>query len=84
MLDNYNWDFITREMSKGDGLPEEAIMDEKVRDAIRQQRAQEAQQAAQAQRMEQMGKAVPGLNQPVEKGSVLEQIGQQAAAATGQ
>lgn len=84
MLDNYNWDYITREMSKGDGLPEEAIMDEKVRDKIRQQRAQQAAAAQQAAQLAQVGKAMPGLNQPVQQGSVLEQIGKQAATATGQ
>jgi hypothetical protein len=84
MLDNYNWDYITREMSKGDGLPEEAIMDEKIRDKIRQQRAQQAQQAQQADQMAKMGKAVPGLNQPVQQDSVLAKIAQQAAAAQGQ
>jgi hypothetical protein len=84
MLDNYNWDYITREMSKGDGLPEEAIMDEKVRDKIRQMRAQQQQAQMQAEQMAKMGKAVPGLNQPVQQGSVLEQISQQAASATGQ
>jgi hypothetical protein len=74
MLDNYNWDFITREMSKGDGLPEEAIMDEKVRDKIRQQRAKQVAASQQADQMVKMGKAVPGLNQQVEEGSVLEQV----------
>ncbi len=80
MLDNYNWDHITREMAKGDGIPEEALMDEKVRDAIRQQRAQQQAQAQQAERMAQMGKAVPGLNEKVEEGSVLEELGKQASA----
>lgn len=80
MLDNYNWDHITREMAKGDGIPEEALMDEKVRDAIRQQRAQQQAQAQQAERMAQMGKAVPGLNEKVEEGSVLEELGKQATA----
>jgi hypothetical protein len=84
MLDNYNWDFITREMSKGDGLPEEAIMDEKVRDKIRQQRAQQAAAAQQAEQMAKMGKAVPGLNQQVQEGSVLDEMGKQAASQAGQ
>jgi hypothetical protein len=84
MLDNYNWDYITREMSKGDGLPEEAIMDEKIRDKIRQQRAQQQMAQAQAAQMSQVGKAAPGLNQPVQEGSILAQIAGQAASATGQ
>ena len=49
MLDNYNWDYITREMSKANGLPEEALMDEKMVERIRAIRLQIQKQKEQAE-----------------------------------
>jgi hypothetical protein len=81
-LDNYNLDYISREMAKAGGVPEEAMVEEKVVAQMRQQRAQAAQKAQQLAAMEQMGKAVPGLNQPVEAGSVLEGMGKAQSEQT--
>lgn len=81
-LDNYNLDYISREMAKAGGMPEEAMMDEKIVAKMRQQRAAAQQRAQQLASMEQMGKAVPGLNQPVEAGSVLDEMGKAQAAGT--
>ena len=80
-LDNYDLDYISREMAKAGGMPEEAMLDEKKVAAMRKARQQAAQRAQQLAAMEQMGKAVPGLNQPVEAGSVLEGMGKAREAA---
>ena len=81
-LDNYNLDYVSREMFKAGGGPEEAMYDEKMVAKRRQQRAKEIEQQKKLAAMEQMGKAVPGLNQSVAPNSVLEQMGQQIAAGT--
>jgi len=80
VLDNYNWDFMTREMSKSNGLPEEAMLEEKIVQQIRAFRAQQQKEAQEMEALEKMGKAAPGLNEPVKKGSVLEGVGKVAAA----
>jgi len=74
VLDNYNWDFITREMAKGNGIPEEALVEEKTVAKMRAARAQQAAQAAAVEKMKTMGQAVPGLNQPVEQGASLKAL----------
>ena len=76
ILDNFNFDYIAREMAKGNGTPEEALVEEKIVQKIRAARAQQQAQAAAAEKMKTMGQAVPGLNQKVEEGSILESIGQ--------
>lgn len=73
-LQNYDWDRVTREMSRANGLPEENMMDEKVRDQIRQAIAQEQQKQQQLAAMEQLGKAVPGLSKAPEAGSPAESM----------
>lgn len=80
-LDNYNMDYVSRELSKAGGLPEEAMLDERKVALLRKQRQQQQAAAQQMANMEQMGKAAPGLNQPVEKGSILDEMGKQAAGA---
>ena len=82
VLDNYDWDRVAREMAKANGLPEESLIDERIRDKIRQARAEQQAKQQQLAAMEQLGKAVPGLNEPVEEGSVLAGMGQQAAGQT--
>lgn len=79
-LQNYNWDHMTREMSRTNGLPEEAMLDEKQRDQMREAEAQAAQRAQQLAAMEQLGKAAPGLGKAPEAGSIAEQMGKQGAA----
>jgi len=74
---------MTREMSKASGLPEEAMLEEKVVQQIRAMRAQQQEAAQQMAALEQMGKAAPGLNQPVEKGSILEGVGKTAVPTEG-
>ena len=83
VLDNYNWDFITREMSKAQGMPEEALLDEKIVAQVRQVRQQQLQQQRQLAAMEQMGKAAGGLGKSVEEGSVLEAMDKEKAGAPG-
>jgi hypothetical protein len=78
VMDNYDWDYMTREMSKSNGLPEEAMLEEKVVQKIRAIRAEQQRMQQEMAAMEQMGKAAPGLNEPVKEGSVLEGIGEAA------
>lgn len=54
MLDNYDFDEITRDMARNDGLPARWLLDEEM---IAQQRAQRAEQAQQAMQAEQAEKA---------------------------
>ena len=82
-LDNYDMDFVSREMFKSGGGPEEAMLDPKIVAQLRQQRAEAQQRQQQLAAMEQMGKAAPGLNQPVAEGSILEQMEQGQAAGAG-
>ena len=87
-LDNYDMDFVTREMFKSGGGVEEAMLDPKLVAQLRQQRAEMLQRQQQLAAMEQMGKAAPGLNQPVAEDSMLEQLqtaqqAQQAGAPPG-
>jgi hypothetical protein len=77
VLDNYNIDRMSREMNQADGLPEEAMYDERQVARMRQQRAKELERQKQLAAMEQMGKAMPGLNQQVQKGSVADELNQQ-------
>lgn len=40
VLDNYNWDQISRDVARNDGLPPDWLMPEEARDQIREERAQ--------------------------------------------
>jgi len=80
VLDNYDLDRISREMSKTDGLPEENLLEERVRDRLRKARAEAAQKQQQMEAMETMGK--PGMTKTVEPGSILDAMGK-AKQATG-
>ena len=80
VLDNYDFDFISREMSKTDGLPEEAMVDERLRDRGRQEQAKRMQEERQLAAMEQASKA----GKAVEPDSVLDRAlkARQAVGAT--
>ena len=80
-LDNYNMDYVSREMSKAGGLPEEAMIDERVVAKMREARAKKQAEAEQLAKMEQLGKAAPGLNQPVQEGSMMDAVAKQAVPA---
>jgi hypothetical protein len=58
MLDNYDFDEISRDMARNDGLPARWLMDEEM---VAQQRAQRAEQAQQAMQAEQMEKTASAL-----------------------
>lgn len=58
MLDNYDFDEITRDMARNDGLPARWLMDEEM---VAQQRAQRAEQAQAAMQAEQTEKAASAL-----------------------
>ena len=79
ILDNYDLDRISREMSKADGLPEEALLEEKVRDRIRDARAKQAKEQQKIAEMKAMG---PGVTKAIEPGSIIDQMkkAQQATA----
>ena len=80
VLDNYDFDFISREMSKTDGLPEEAMVDERLRDRGRQEQAKRMQEERKLAAMEQASKA----GKAVEPDSVLDRAlkARQAVGAT--
>jgi hypothetical protein len=58
MLDNYDFDEISRDMARNDGLPARWLMDEEMVAQQRAQRAQAAQQAMQAEQLEQTASAL--------------------------
>lgn len=66
-MDNFNWDFMARELAEGADLPQGAFVDPEVMQQIRQQRAQAMEQQRQAElaattapAMETMAKAQEG------------------------
>lgn len=71
-LDNYNFDFVSKEMVKAGGFPEEAIIDERQVAEMRKQRADAEAKQQRMAAMEQMGKAAKGMNEPVQEGSLME------------
>jgi hypothetical protein len=75
-LDLYDWDYVSKQTSKANGMPEAAFLPEKVVQQIRQSRAE--QQAAQQQLAMQIeaAKAMPGMNQAPEPGSPNERTAQ--------
>ena len=83
MLDNFNWDYVGKEIARANGWPEEAIHSERVVAQVRKLRQQAQEEAKQQQQLETMGKAAPGLNEPVKEDSMLKNIGKQAVAAAG-
>lgn len=74
-LDNFDWDRVTREMAKSNGLPEEAMFDERKVAQMRQIRAQQMAQQQQMAALESVGKAMPGLSKAPEGGSVADALG---------
>ena len=58
MLDNFDFDEITRDMARNDGLPARWLMDEEMVAQTRAQRAQAAQAQAQAEQMERQAAAI--------------------------
>lgn len=82
VLDEVKLGVAFRKIVRSMGIDEEALRDEPEVALIRKRRAQAQAAALQAQQMEQMGKAAGGLNEPVQPGSPLEQIQEQARQAT--
>lgn len=75
VLDNYNFDVITRDRARNNGMPAEWLMDEKAVAEMRAQRAQ-AQQASQMTSMlEQGSKAVKNVGGMGEVEKLMEQLG---------
>jgi len=48
---------------------------------MREARAKKQAEAEQLAKMEQLGKAAPGLNQPVQEGSMMDAVAKQAVPA---
>jgi len=78
MLDTINSDELVKQMMIAGGMPEKIIRGDDEVAAIRQQRAMQAQAAQQQQAMDAMAKAAPGLNQPMQDGSMLQQLAEGA------
>ena len=77
IFDIPDWDRFFREMAQGNGLPEEGTLEVRKIDANRKARAKDMEQQKQLAAMEQMGKAMPGLNQPVQPGSAADAMSKQ-------
>ena len=73
MLDNYDFDEITRDMARNDGLPARWLMDEGMVAKTRAQRAQAQQAAMQAEQMERTASAL-GKAGSVKQDSAIAQM----------
>jgi len=78
MLDTINSDELVKQMMIAGGMPEKIIRGDDEVAAIRQQRAMQAQAMQQQQALESMGKAAGNLNQPMQDGSMLQQLAEGA------
>ncbi len=79
VLDNVDWDVVTREILEVNGMPQKAIVDPKVRDANRQREDQAQEQAAKMAMLDRAAEHLPALSKTVEPGSVLAQMAGTAA-----
>jgi hypothetical protein len=70
MLDNFDFDEITRDMARNDGLPARWLMDEEMVAQMRAQRAQAAQAQMQTEQLERTASAL-GKAGAVKQDSVL-------------
>ena len=75
-MDNYDWDDWSQNIGEANDLPVKSMRSPEQIAQIRQLRLQAQEQQRQLDAAEQAGKAVPGLNQPVQPGSVLERMDQ--------
>ena len=75
-MDNYDWDFLSRELSEGSDAPQEGFLDPEVVQKIRQQRAA---QAAQQQQMEAMAQAAPAQYRKLASPGVVPASGSHSA-----
>lgn len=78
ILDNWDLDEISRDISRNEGMPARWLIDAKQRDEIRNQRAQQQAQMAQAQQAEQMAGAAAKAGS-IKPDSMVGQMMQQAA-----
>lgn len=79
IFDIPDWDRFFREMAQGNGLPEEGMLETRKIFANRQARAKALEEQRKLAALEQMGKAMPGLNQPVQPGSAADAINKKGA-----
>jgi hypothetical protein len=73
-LDLYDWDYISKQTSKTNGMPEEAFLDPKVVMQVRQARAEQQQAMQQLQMEEIAAKTNPALSKGPEPGSPAERM----------
>jgi len=71
-VDNFDVDFIARELVEGDGMPAQGIRPASMRDEIRQARVEEQEKREQMAQVAEMAKAAPGLGKAPEEGSALD------------
>ena len=74
VVENFDWDWLAREGARGNGLPEEGMIDEKLVAQRRQAHEKDRQRQRQLAEMETMGKAAPGLGKKADQGSAMEKI----------
>ena len=73
-LDLYDWDYISKQTSKTNGMPEEAFLDPKIVQQVRQARAEQQQAMQQLQMEEIAAKTNPALSKAPEPGSPAERM----------
>jgi hypothetical protein len=73
-LDLYDWDYISKQTSKTNGMPEEAFLDPKIVMQVRQARAEQQQAMQQLQMEEIAAKTNPALSKGPEPGSPAERM----------
>lgn len=74
-LDNYDMDWISTQGAKLNGLPEEALIDPKIVQKVRQVRAEQQAAMQQAALEIEQAKAAPGLTKAPEPGSPADRMG---------
>lgn len=76
MLQIIDADELGRHLLNEGGFPQKAMRDRRKVEKMREQEAKAMEEQKQLAQMETMGKAAPGLNQPVKPGSPLAAMGQ--------
>jgi hypothetical protein len=71
-LDLYDWDFISKQTAKTNGMPEEAFLDAKIVQQVRKTRAEQQAAMQQFQMQLESAKANPAMAKAPEPGSPAE------------
>jgi len=81
ILDDFDWDVIAREIAESHSFPQEAILDPRIVERIREAKARAMQEQQRLEQVKQVAEMVPKLRQKTEKGSPLEALEAAGAGA---